>query len=88
MCILRQDAEKSLVYFKNIRKFSKYEKQLISEELEKLKFGSNDDDGKVTLDDFSKRLNVHFCNLKRLKIHLQKLVTPRRQSFTASVSWL
>lgn len=50
----QQEAEKSLLYFKSIRNHSKYSKQLINEDLQKLDFGSRDDENELSVDDFSR----------------------------------
>jgi hypothetical protein len=50
---ISKEAEKSLLYFRSIRKYSKHTKQQISEDLQKLHFGSSDEDGKLSFDDFS-----------------------------------
>lgn len=50
--LLLQRAEKSLLYFKNLKKLSKNAHQQVEEELEHLRVSCKDEDD-LTLDDFS-----------------------------------
>lgn len=58
-----QEAEKSLLYFRNIRKYSKHAKQQINEDIQKLNFNSDEDDNKLSLNDFSEKTRAEFFNL-------------------------
>lgn len=50
-----KEAEKSLVYFRNVKKLTKFEHQQIGEELRKLQTTDDgEDDSKLTLKDLSK----------------------------------
>lgn len=49
-----KEAEKSLLYFRSIKKYSSQAKQQIDKDLQKLHFNSSDDDdGGFSMEDFS-----------------------------------
>lgn len=50
-----QEAESSLFFYKSIKKYSKHTEQLVAEDLRKLQFLSDGNDGGLTCDDFSKK---------------------------------